>query len=262
MNLEIISERPKTRSCTAPLLFVHGAWHAAWCWEHFLSYFASKGFEAHAVSLRGHGASSGSRRIRWIRAAEYVEDVERAVSRFSAPPVLIGHSMGGYLIQKYLENHTAAAAVLMAPIPVSGIFAMLRRLAVRHPWQSLKEHATWNAYALVETAGLAREMFFHGDMPVETLQRHYRRLQNESYVLGLEAAFWNLPRPARVNPVPMLVLGAECDALFTRREVEATARAYRTDAEIFPDIGHDMMLDAGWQNVAGRIVQWLRERGL
>jgi alpha-beta hydrolase superfamily lysophospholipase len=60
----------------------------------------------------------------------------------------------------------------------------------------------------------------------------------------------------------MLVLGAANDALFTSREVEATARAYGMEAEIFPDMGHDMMLDIGWQNVAGRILQWLRERGL
>ncbi len=262
MFLEIITSKPKKRTSSFPILFIHGACHGAWCWENFLPFFASHGYEAHAVSLRGHGNSSGRRRIRYIRSAEYVEDLERAAGRLTAEPVLIGHSMGGYVVQKYLERRAAAAAVLMASIPVSGIFAMLRRFAVRHPWQSLKGHATWNAYALVETPDLARELLFRGVMPAETLGKHYSRLQNESYVLGLEAAFWNLPRPEKVSPVPMLVMGAENDALFTRQEVEATARAYGTEAEIFPDMGHDMMLDIGWQNVAGRIIEWLRQRGL
>jgi hypothetical protein len=37
-----------------PLLFVHGSFHAAWCWaEHWLGYYAALGYDAHAVSLRG-----------------------------------------------------------------------------------------------------------------------------------------------------------------------------------------------------------------
>ncbi len=41
-----------------PLLFIHGAWHGAWCWdEHFLDFFANNGFHAVALSLRGHGNS-------------------------------------------------------------------------------------------------------------------------------------------------------------------------------------------------------------
>jgi hypothetical protein len=39
----------------------------------------------------------------------------------------------------------------------------------------------------------------------------------------------------------------------------ATARAYRTQAEIVSGMGHDMMLDQGWQQVADRIDAWTRE---
>ena len=43
----------------SPIFFVHEAWHAAWCWENFLPYFANRGYAAYAVSLRGHGTSEG-----------------------------------------------------------------------------------------------------------------------------------------------------------------------------------------------------------
>ncbi|MBC7517162.1 MAG: alpha/beta hydrolase [Alkalinema sp. FL-bin-369] len=43
----------------SPIFFVHGAWHAAWCRENFLPYFANHGYAAYAVSLRGHGTSEG-----------------------------------------------------------------------------------------------------------------------------------------------------------------------------------------------------------
>ena len=45
-------------------------------------------------------------------------------------------------------------------------------------------------------------------------------------------------------------------------EVEDTARAYHTPAEVFPDMGHDMMLEPGWQAVAERIDGWLSGQGL
>ena len=67
-----------------------------------------------------------------------------------------------------------------------------------------------------------------------------------------------LPRPHRVR-VPVLVIGAGRDAIFTIDEVRRTARAYRTEAEIFPGMGHDMMLDEGWCSVADRVDAWVRE---
>jgi alpha-beta hydrolase superfamily lysophospholipase len=75
-------------------------------------------------------------------------------------------------------------------------------------------------------------------------------------------ALFNLPQPRKVKPTPMLVLGAENDTIFTRAEEKATVRAYTAQAEFFPNMAHDMMLEAGWQKVAERIVAWLKEKGL
>src|ERR1039457_4121859 len=122
MKLEIISKYPAGNSHSTPLLFVHGAWHGAWCWdEHYLDYFAQKGFEAHAVSLRGHGLSDGHKSLKWARIADYVSDVAIAARQLPSAPVVIGHSMGGFVVQKYLETHFAPAAVLLASAPTRGM---------------------------------------------------------------------------------------------------------------------------------------------
>jgi hypothetical protein len=42
-----------------------------------------------------------------------------------------------------------------------------------------------------------------------------------------------------------------------QQQVELGAQAYGTRAEIFPGMGHAMMLDVGWQKVADRIIGWL-----
>lgn len=50
MKLEVISKLASSNAHAMPLLFIHGAWHAAWCWNvHFLDFFAKNGFHAHAL---------------------------------------------------------------------------------------------------------------------------------------------------------------------------------------------------------------------
>lgn len=73
--------------------------------------------------------------------------------------------------------------------------------------------------------------------------------------------FLNLARPHRIT-APLLVLGAEHDGSITTEEVRATARTYHTEADIFPGIGHDMMLEPGWPTVAEHIHTWLEAQGL
>ena len=59
-DLEVLCRMPAGEARPTPLLFVHGAYTAAWCWdENFLPWFAEQGYAAYAVSLSGHGASRG-----------------------------------------------------------------------------------------------------------------------------------------------------------------------------------------------------------
>ena len=84
-------------------------------------------------------------------------------------------------------------------------------------------------------------------------------MQNESYRAFIDMIILSLPRPKRIK-TPMLVLDGGRDAIFTRKEVEATGHAYTTQAEIFPNMAHDMMLEDGWETVAERIRSWLEEQ--
>jgi len=264
MPLELLSHFPSRPSGKTPLLFVHGAWHGAWCWEKkFLPYFADHGYEAHAPSLCGHGGNDRTG-LRWKRIDDYVEDVADATARMDRPPVLIGHSMGGLLVQRYLERGPVPGAVLLASVPVGGIFGVMMRLALRHPLLYLWANATMSLYPYIATPELAREAFFSRDMPLEETTRLWKHLQDESYLAFLDMLLFRHARPrlAVRGGTPMLVLGAAEDRTFIPSEVRRTGAAYGVDAEIFPQMAHDMMLERGWQAVAGRILGWLGERGL
>lgn len=60
LKLEVIEqrkekdERRRSEEENPPLVFVHGSYHAAWCWaEHWLPFFSSSGFDSYAISLLG-----------------------------------------------------------------------------------------------------------------------------------------------------------------------------------------------------------------
>ena len=261
-NLEVLSQKPTAPARSTPILFVHGAWQGAWCWqEHFLPYFAQHGYSAHALSFRGHGNSAGRERLRWSSIADYVQDVALVAQSLPKRPILVGHSMGGLVVQKYLEQHSAPAAVLMASLPPGGAIATVLQTIAHRPLVFLRMNLTLSLYPIVGTPKLARDLLFSSTLPEDRFERHYVRLQDEAYRAFLDMLLLNLPRPARVKLQP-LILGAEEDAVFSVRQIHATARAYRTRAEIFPNMAHEMMLEDGWQAVADRILQWLGERDL
>jgi non-heme chloroperoxidase len=257
-DLEVLARTPTGPSRATPLLFVHGAFTGAWCWEeHFLPFFAEAGYASYAVSLSGHGGSRGRDRLDHLSIGDYVADVAEVAARLPVPPVLIGHSMGGFVIQKYLEQHAAVGAVLMCSVPPQGLMSAAMGVMFARPslFQALNSLMSGGVVALDSL----REALFAQPVDMDDLTRFYRASQPESHRAIWDMSLFDLPRPSRVKNVPLLVLGAEHDHLMLASTAEMTAGAYGVEAEIFPGMGHGLMLERDWRKVAQRILDWLKE---
>lgn len=167
--------------------------------------------------------------------------------------------MGGFIIQKYLEDHYAPAAVLLSSPSPAGLLPTAIRNARRRPWVFAKVNLTLSLLPFIATPQLVGEAFFSDDLPEEQLLEYWKQTQDDSFRAFLDMVALDLPKPEKVN-TPLLVLGAARDNMIGPREIEATARAYNTQAEIIPDVAHNSMLERNWQSVAGRILAWLNER--
>jgi hypothetical protein len=265
MPLELLTRTPTDNAKATPLLFVHGAWHGAWCWdEYWLPYFAQKGYCCYAPSLRGHGGSPAVKPMWQNSIADYLSDVESVAAQIEREhgkhPILIGHSMGGFITQKYLEKHSAPAAVLVASLPHFGALPFMTRNNLRHPLALLKAIFTLRLDPFVNTPALTREEFFSDDVPQADIERYCARLNDESWRMVFDVLALNLPRVSQVK-TPLLVIGGEKDAVFHVWEVQRTARAYHTTADIFPQVAHNMMLETRWQLVADHILAWFSYKG-
>ena len=260
-RIEVLTCPDSEHAARTPLLFVHGGYVGAWSWaEHVLPWFAARGFPVHALSLRGHGESSGRERLHSFSLEDYVEDVVLAADSLPRPPILVGHSMGALVVQKCLERMTAPAVVLACPVPPFGLLPSAFSLAMFRPalWSEI------NALAAGRRASrdaLATALFA-GPMEAATTQRIYARMQPESRRALMDMTWWGLPQLWRLNPPPTLVLAAARDALISPALAESTARLLGAEFRSLDGLGHAMVLDARWERAAEALAGWIEERGL
>lgn len=286
VELEVARASPTTTAPTptsrrAPLVFVHGSYHAAWCYEeHFAGYFNARGRETTSVSLRGHGASGTTPGAATAGTlASHARDVGEVVRSARGDedegpaPVVFGHSFGGLVAQKMVADGDVEVSGLglLASVPPSGNGEMVKRFLKRDLWTSLKITYAFITKAFGTNPRLCRECFFSPSLSDEDVARFAAKINasSELRMLDLKALKEELPvqKPAagsRNADVPVLVLGGALDFVVDREGLEETASWFAPRAELVvePSLAHDVMLDADWEIAAARIERWLVDNGL
>jgi pimeloyl-ACP methyl ester carboxylesterase len=256
-QLEYVVSYPKVRRYAIPLLLMHGAWHGAWCWHDAMVDFAARGFEVHAISWRGHGASQVPRAFNLVSLRDYVADLALAIEAIEPRPVVVGHSLGGYVTQLYLSEHQLPGAVLLCSAPPTGVLPYILRYARRHPLVYARAVATLNLRHMVGTPALAREAFFREDAAPARVAHASALLSSEAVRVALDAMLLCFPKPA-LNRSRLLVIAGERDAIFTLDEQRALAAAYAAQLLVVPEAAHDLMLDPSWPQAADAIEQFVQ----
>jgi len=246
-----------------PLVFLHGAFAGAWCWaEHFLPWFASQGYACYAPSFRGHAGSAGHDKLHSFGIEDYAKDVASVVEDLPSPPVLIGHSMGGFVGMRYLEETPARGLVLLASVPPIGLSAPALSLAMWNPSLLSEIALLQQVDPKWSSLDVMRGALFSAEDDPEVLARHFDQMDGESRRATLDMHGGMRLRPdGWKDKLPILVLGASNDTLIRKAFVRSTARRLGRRAEFFEETGHGMMLDRSWPKVAVRVAEWLRAQG-
>jgi pimeloyl-ACP methyl ester carboxylesterase len=189
--------------------------------------------------------------------ADYVDDLDLAIERLGITPILVGHSLGGVVVQRWLKRHKAPGAVLMGSGPPHGMVLSTMRMLLSNPALAMEIALAQFSSPAAASLTTARKALFSDNVGVARVARHFGRSSSESMRVALELAWPNFPRSSWNRDIPILVLGAERDLFVSPTMVEATARVYGTSAEVFPGMAHAMMLEPAWQTVADRILQWV-----
>ena len=261
-QLEVRSRLPASPTRQPPVLFVHGGYCDAWCWDpNFLPWFARRGMAAYALSLRGHGESGGSDLLWATGLDDYVADVERVCASLEEPPVLVGHSMGAAIVERLVATRPVRAAALLAPLPPAGLLPVAARLAAEHP-DYLFQMSRLDPGRLTNEVLVALEPFYFSDrIDRSTLREAAKHIGSESPRALLDLSLrlhWGLP--AR-EPPPMFVLGVHGDRICRPEDVAATARHHGVTATLLPGMAHMLMLEPGWEAAARALHDWMAPLG-
>jgi pimeloyl-ACP methyl ester carboxylesterase len=145
-------------------------------------------------------------------------------------------------------------------VPPKGVLTLALRVWRRRPSMTMEAWSDRTLLKFLATPALAREYLFSADTPEAIVESCRQRAGAESVRAAMTDPMLRRVKTRRVT-TPMLVLGAERDGFVSVGEVRATARAYNTEPEFF-SMGHNMMLEPGWADVAERIRCWLDARDL
>lgn len=297
VSMQVLSSLPLKNSKNPPLVFLHGSFHAAWCWtEKFFPYFVSLGYPVVAFSWRGTSGTSAGEGVKKVKESEHCEDLNGFLDklptilgdRFYSKPVLLSHSFGGIVLMKYFEeaekkpSDICSGIITMCSVPPSGNGKMTMRFLRRSLVDSWKITAGFALKKSITDSGLCRQLFFGGAPRVkddgtvddngvsdEDIQRYQDYFARDTIAtIDLLDLAKKLPSktvdergraPFVPDLPPTLVIGAKNDFIVDLEGNQETSNFYGLDRPVLVDSPHDVMLGAKWQSCANEIHKWVQD---
>ena len=244
-----------------PLLFVHGGYVDSSCWQsNFVPFFQGHGHDCYCIDLSGHGRSPGRERIDDFGLDDYVADLRYAVGQIGQPLVLIGHSMGSRVVERFLEQGDASAAIFLSPIPTMGTAASACRLALRYPAFFQALDAVSSGKFSPEVIELLTRIYFSPEVSPEEAAKLIPMIGRESQRAVSEMAMPEFRLSFQRRRLPALVIGGLCDEVFPASMLHFMGSTWNADVIRADGAGHMLMLDPQWQTVARNMLDWLENR--
>jgi pimeloyl-ACP methyl ester carboxylesterase len=237
-GLYIESWLPERRSRRKPLYLLHGELGGSWVWHHLLGHFAGRGWEGHALNLRGHYWSQTAD-FAEVDLETYVADALAGAASLSRPPVVIGHGLGGLLAMKVAERGQIAGLVLLSSALPAPLIPPVPEHVVRLlPRQFRRELIGWDGAP--EHIQRQNPDLAHADV---------RRIQ---HLMGVESGdarrsmLEGVPVALEALPdVPRLVIGAGLDRQFPEPDSERLAEWLGAEYQPFGAHSHYGLVAGG-----------------
>lgn len=260
-----------------PVIFIHGLWLHATCWNPWLDRFRDAGYDPIAPGWPGEPPTVQEAREHPEAVANI--GIDDATGHFAtiieglpAKPVIIGHSFGGLLTEKLLGQGYGAAGVAIDPAQIKGVLPLpLAQLRAGLP-------GLGNPTNLHKAVSLSRKEFrfgFGNALPEEESDELFEKWTIPSPARPLfqaAAANFVMHSQAKVNTDndtrgPLLLISGTADHTVPDVVTRSTLKQYRDSAAVtelkqFEGRGHSLTIDHGWSDVAEAVLDWLKTNGL
>jgi alpha-beta hydrolase superfamily lysophospholipase len=246
-----------------PVLMVHGMCCTGEVWTQFRSFFEARGAKVYTPTLRPELRVSvrarAPRALRDVCLMDYVADLEREIDHIEQEtgmtPCVIGHSMGGLLAQALTARGRVSAGVFISPAAPAGI-------------RTFQSNIFWTGFSIAHRFGWTPKIVRPDQrtinravvnvMPEAERAAILEAMVHESGRVFSEFAGWHVDHTT--IRVPVLVVGAGRDRLVPAALVRLTGRKYAAvggEYREYPNHGHWLYAEPGWEKPAADIYEWL-----
>lgn len=253
------------------IIFIHGAWVTARCWDKFIEFFEGAGYDCIAPNWPYNERSlaelreSPDPRLTTIGVAEIVDHYAKIITELDQPPIIIGHSFGGLFTQMLLDQGLGMAGVAINSAPPKGILAT--PAAIRG---NLAPLMTWMGWQKVLT--MSRKTFtnlFGNGIPTAEQDKAYNAqivpTPGRVFFQAATAPFHNTLAVnfKNKNRAPLLLIAGSIDKTVPAELNRANYKKYGgesseiTTFKEFPNQSHTIILEPGWEEVATYALNWL-----
>jgi pimeloyl-ACP methyl ester carboxylesterase len=255
---------------TKTIVFIHGMYMNSLCWEKWITLFHAKGYRCLAPDWPGRDKpvevlrkNHPDQQLGRLTLSGVLDHYADTIRTLNDKPILIGHSMGGLVVQLLLQRDIAAAGVALDPAPPMGVFTT--------KWSFLKSN--WPHITPFVSGSRPIEMSFErfqytfvNTMPLAEQRAAYeryvtpesRRVPRESLTARID---FTKPHP------PLLLIAGSDDNIIPASLVRSNHRKYRrspsiTEFKEFAGRTHFIVGQKNWEEVANHILAWLDEKGV
>lgn len=247
------------------VVFIHGMYMNGLSWGDWMAVASKRGYSPSAPSWPHHDGSPAELRahvdpaLGKLRFAAVVDRYKQIIDALPERPVLVGHSVGGLVVQKLVNEGYAAAGVAIAPAPPPGVF-----VASRHFVKANFPHI--NPFAGNAPIVMTRERFHYTFC--NTMTRHASDEAFDRYVVPESR---NIPRSTLTKEAsidfaaphaPLMLIAASDDHLTPLALIEKNTKAYgeagqAVEFRAFENRSHYICNQPGWEEVAEYSFEWL-----
>ena len=249
------------------VFFITGAFVHNSCWDEWRKYFEANGFKTSAPSWPHKNAPAEVLRNRQPDAAiasnrldaitQYFADT---IKEMNEQPVLIGHSIGGLIVQLLLQQGIGAAGVAIHPVAPQGIITF-KLSFLKAGWGALGFFtSTRRSYLMPFTSW--QYGFTNGMKADEQKDGYYRYAIPESKLIVRDTISKAAHVDYKSKTAPLLITSGSTDRTIPASLNYSNYKKYRNNSSLteykeFPGRNHFVFAQQSWKEDAAYILNWL-----
>lgn len=249
------------------IVFIHGMYMNGHSWAPWVQYATASGHTCHAPSWPYHDGQPAALRthidpaLGSLTFGAITDHLKAFIDTLPKRPILIGHSIGGLLVQKLVNEGYASAGVAISPAPPQGIFSV-----DPHFFRANFPHA--NPLAGNKPVIMTPKRFQYTFCNTMTQQASDEAFQRYVVPESRNVPRSTLTKQAHIDfrrpHAPLLLIAGDSDHLTPASLVKKNAKAYKAsdsvvDIKEFTNRSHFICNQHGWEEVAGHALKWLKE---